>query len=142
MSLICTVDEMQNERRRTVEILANHLANKKSKTIPCKEELICEFTSLLIKNESRRANSILQGTKVTTNDKTVGIGSQTSFCCAHGHNFQLSPNLTHPDSKGLTFMDYEANVKAVIQGYMNGQAGNSLDTTGVMMDLPKAQNFT
>ena len=105
--LLCkkyTVDEIQNERRRTVEILANHLANKKSKTIPCKEELICEFTSLLIKNGSRRTNSILQGTKVTTNNKTVGIGSQTSFCCAHGHNFQLSPNLTHPDSKGLTLM--------------------------------------
>ena len=39
-------------------------------------------------------------------------------------------------------MDYEANVNAVVQGYMNGQAGNSLDTTGVMMDLPKARNFT
>ena len=25
---------------------------------------------------------------------------------------------------------------------MNGQAGNSLDTTGVMMDLPKARNLS
>ena len=65
---LCTVDEIQNERRGTVEILANHLANKKSKTIPCKEELICEFASLLVKNGSRRTNNILQCTKVSTND--------------------------------------------------------------------------
>ena len=39
-------------------------------------------------------------------------------------------------------MNYEANVKAIIQGYMNGAAGNSLDTTGVLLNLPSARNLS
>ena len=75
----CRTDEIHNERLRTAEIIANHLVNKKNKTSPRKEELICELTSVLIKNGSRRTNKILQCAKVSTNDKTVGLGSQTSF---------------------------------------------------------------
>ena len=38
-------------------------------------------------------------------------------------------------------MHYDANVKSIIQGYMNGAAGNSLDTSGVLLDLPNARNL-
>ena len=37
-------------------------------------------------------------------------------------------------------MHYDTNSKAIIQGYMNGAAGNSLDTTGVLLNLPSARN--
>ena len=39
-------------------------------------------------------------------------------------------------------MHYEANIKAIIQGYMNGVTGNSLDTTGVLLDFPSACNLS
>ena len=70
--LLCekrTIDEIHNERLRTAEIIANHLVNKKNKTIPRKEELICELTLLLVKKGSRHTNNILQCTKVSTNNK-------------------------------------------------------------------------
>ena len=54
----------------------------------------------------------------------------------------MSPNLTHPDINGKNFMHYDANVKAIVQGFMNGAAGNSLDTTGVLPDLPSARNLS
>ena len=39
-------------------------------------------------------------------------------------------------------MHYDVNAKAIIQGYMNGAAGTSLDTAGVLLDLPHAKKLT
>ena len=93
-------------------------------------------------NTSRCTNSILEGYKILTRDNIVGIGSRTGFCCACGHNLPLSHHLTHPDSNGSIFMDYNANSIAIIQGYVNRAAGNSLDTTGVLLDLSSARKLT
>ena len=107
-----------------------------------KAENIREFTALINKNASRRTNKILQGCEISTKDKTVGLGSCTGFHCPHNHHFQLSPNLTHPDANGQSFTHYDVNCKSIIQGYMNGAAGTSLDATGVLLDLPHAKNLT
>ena len=72
---------------------------------------------------------------------TVGLGSNTGFCCAAGHDITLSPNLTHPDHTGTYFVHYDTNAKAIIQGRMNGAAGNNLDSTGILLDLLKAMNM-
>ena len=52
--------------------------------------------------------------------------------CMNMHKLTVSPDLTDPDSNIKGFMDYEANVKSIIQGYMNGVAGSSLDTEGTL----------
>ena len=39
-------------------------------------------------------------------------------------------------------MDYDSNVKGILQAYMNGAAGMSLDTAGVLIDLPNARNLS
>ena len=39
-------------------------------------------------------------------------------------------------------MDYEANVKLIILGYMNGAGGDSLDVLGVLLGLPNGRNLT
>ena len=100
------------------------------------------LTVLLNKNTSRRTNKLLSCSQIKTRNKTVGLGSNTGFCCKNGHNIPLSPNLTHPDNNGTCFIYYDANVKAIIQAYTNGAAGNSLDTTGVLLDLPSARNLS
>ena len=115
---------------------------EKNTRFQSKAENIREFTALVDKNASRRTNNILQGCKISTQDKTVGLGSSTTFHCPHSHHFQLSPNLTHRDAIGHKYLDYDVNCKTIIQGYMNGAAGASLDTTGVLLDLPNAKNLT
>ena len=136
----CVTKEIEEERKRCIEIILKHL-DKKEKT-QSKEGYISDLTFLLQKNGSRRTNKILKSSEIQMKDKTVGLGSQTSFCCAHDHNFNLSPDLTHPDCNGRNFMHYDVNVKSILQGYMNGAAGNSLDTTGVLFDLPRSRNLT
>jgi len=38
-------------------------------------------------------------------------------------------------------MQYDAKANAIKQGYMNGAAGNSLDSTCILLDLPRAKNM-
>ena len=110
----CVKEEIEGERKQCVEIISNYLAKNKNGSQD-KKGIIDMFTALLKKNASRRTNSILQCSKVQTRDNTVGIGSHTGFCCAHGHDLPLSPPLTHHDANGISFVDYEANAKAIIQ---------------------------
>ena len=104
----CITKEIEDERQQSIEIISKHLAKKNTKC-QSKAEYINEFTALLNKNASRHC-------KISTRDKMVGLGSCTGFHCAHDHHFQLSPNLTHPDSNGQSFMHYDVNAKAIIQG--------------------------
>ena len=39
-------------------------------------------------------------------------------------------------------MDYDSNVKGIIQAYMNGAAGISLNIPGILIDLPNARNLS
>ena len=102
-----------------------------------KQRMIYYWVHCIVENNSsRRTKSILQCSDVQTRDKTHGILLRT------WPRFALSPSLTQHDANGSSFMDYEANAKAIIQGYMNGAVGNILDTLGVLLDLPRARNLT
>ena len=103
---------------------------------------IYEFTALLRKNASRQTKNIIQSCRIVMDDRIVGLGSQTEFCCMHGHKLTVSLDLTHPDSNGKGTMDYEANLKSIMQGSMNGVAGSILDTAGVLLDFPHARNLS
>ena len=74
----CITEELEGERERCVEIIANQFA-KQTSQCQDKEDTIDVLSALLIKNASRRTNNILQGSKIKVQDKTVGIGSHTGF---------------------------------------------------------------
>ena len=97
---------------------------------------------MLNKNVYRHNNNILQSSRITVKDQTVGLGSQTAFFCAHGHKHTLSPDLKSPDCKEKDLIDYEVNVKGILQEYMNGAAGSSLNTSGVLIDLLNARKLS
>ena len=109
----CAKEEIEGERKRCVEIIVNHFV-KQTSQCQDKEETIDVLSLLLTKNARRRTNKILQSSEIKVQDKTIGLGSHTGFCCAAGHNILLSPDLTHPDSNRNTFLHYDANTKANI----------------------------
>ena len=131
---------VETERKTCVETVAKHLIKNKN-GFKDRKGTIDVLNALLNKNASRRTNKLRSCPQIKMRNKTVGLESNTGFCCENGHDIPLSPNLTHPDNKGTNFMHYDANVKAFIQGYMNKAAGNSLDTTNVLLDLPSACNL-
>ena len=87
----CVSEDIVSDRDKTVDIIAAHLHKKNKKQYQSKEAFLTEFTALLKKNAHRRSNNILKSSKIITTDKTLGLGSQTSFVCARGHKHTLSP---------------------------------------------------
>ena len=134
-------EEIESERKTCVETIAYHLIKNKN-GFKDEKGTICVLTALLNKKAIRCTNKLLSCYQIKTRNKTIGLGSNTGFCCKNDHNTPLSSNLIHSDNNGTGFMHYDGNIKTIIQGYMNGAAGNSLDTTAVLLDLPSARNLS
>ena len=85
---ICVVAKIENERETIVDVISNHLVNKKGFT--AKQGLIREFTVLLKKKNRRRTNKILDMTQIKTIDNYVSLGSTTTMKCCNDHNNIIS----------------------------------------------------
>ena len=136
----CVVEHVEEERQHMIKLFAKHLEKRTDSTD--NRRFIHEIAAATRKSSTRRTNTILDKCKINVDDTHIGISSSTKLSCCHNHNNYISPNKTHQGNNRKRFMEYDANAKSIILGYMNGVGGTNLDAMAVLLDLPNGRNLT
>ena len=111
------------------------------------KQLLINFRSNRSKHALRATQQFIRDTKFKIEDSTIGIASNTSYVCNEPSHLPIplteSINIKpYIDSNGQqTAMDFDINVKAVLNQFYLGIGPRAIAGYAAMLDLPNAKKM-